>query len=883
MLKHFLRFAAVAAMLMVGCSEDPTNENENSGGSGSGSGPAKGEITLQLGPKNISGSAVAWEADEALIINRKTYYVEMNNGKPVVHVEKAEDGHYEAFYPALLFDKSDMVFTLPFSQFYYENSFGPNALPMYGECKGGKTLNMEAMCGIIRLNVAGEGYITSIYVEDLAGGSIAGEFDFTGEEESVSTSQSKLVASKWVTLNCAGKEDKGAALSSSGTEFNIVVPTGTYNNGFKIRISDRNHKKVEKTFGGSQTIEAGKILDLGTVAYEPDEHLLYAQHFDNCTWGGDIVAGAKGLGRGSHATDLAPKSASGTEVAVRVKNSDTPGAEAVTNTEYTHYTYNSNALNLSKAYMRNRGLDDWRLLFYAREFKGYICGGNPSNRDNRGIIRTPFVKNLGNTPCMAEISFRICLEKGFEGYITWTAVSDSDGDKVTGGSGLVFLNYWVDGEELDINPKTSTRLSQASQARNAIIINKNDFTPGEWHDVKVKVGAFTNNTTLRFFPTVVRDANNVFYLDDFVITRIPYDYDESDYTIVEPTTDLGDPAEDVTRLRLRVGTTGSLTNDALFSGSAALGYTYISPGFGSKENAATAYDKWVASAEKGHALAEKHNRKIWCMHLPYGNQTEARYYDPCTPDEKERDSTVRYFSTMIRAARVLQPKFLLIHCNQTLQFNDGSNADNMARTLYQLQLVADEIGTQIAVENMSHGVGADSRVLAECVDKANAMTDLGRVKKPVMIAVDIGHANVYLSIVKDGRTVVDWLRDCGRRVGALHMHDNRGKDNDPTRRRFNDDHLYPGYPKTGMLYKQGRFGAIGENNLWGPLYHTLLKDCGYRGPFDFELSTRTYGTLSTLLGGDAEERTDQINSPWHASYIYDTYVYPAYRKYMGLE
>ncbi|MBQ7342071.1 MAG: sugar phosphate isomerase/epimerase [Alistipes sp.] len=883
MLKHFLRFAAVAAMLMVGCSEDPTNENENSGGSGSGSGPAKGEITLQLGHKNISGSAVTWEADEALIINRKTYYVEMNNGKPVVHVEKAEDGHYEAFYPALLFDKSDMVFTLPFSQFYYENSFGPNALPMYGECKGGKTLNMEAMCGIIRLNVAGEGYITSIYVEDLAGGSIAGEFDFTGEEESVSTSQSKLVVSKWVTLNCAGKEDKGAALSSSGTEFNIVVPTGTYNNGFKIRISDRNHKKVEKTFGGSQTIEAGKILDLGTVAYEPDEHLLYAQHFDNCTWGGDIVAGAKGLGRGSHATDLAPKSASGTEIAVRVKNSDTPGAEAVTDTEYTHYTYNSNALNLSKAYMRNRGLDDWRLLFYAREFKGYICGGNPSNRDNRGIIRTPFVKNLGNTPCMAEISFRICLEKGFEGYITWTAVADNDGDKVTSGSGLVFLNYWVDGEELDINPKTSTRLSQASQARNAIIINKNDFTPGEWHDVKVKVGAFTNNTTLRFFPTIVRDANNVFYLDDFVVTRIPYDYDESDYTIVEPTTELGDPAEDVTRLRLRVGTTGSLTNDALFSGSAALGYTYISPGFGSKENAATAYDKWVASAEKGHALAEKHNRKIWCMHLPYGDQTEARYYDPCTPDEKERDSTVRYFSAIIRAARVLQPKFLLIHCNQTLQFNDGSNADNMARTLYQLQLVADEIGTQIAVENMSHGVGADSRVLAECVDKANAMTDLGRVKKPVMIAVDIGHANVYLSIVKDGRTVVDWLRDCGRRVGALHMHDNRGKDNDPTKRRFNDDHLYPGYPKTGMLYKQGRFGAIGENNLWGPLYHTLLKDCGYRGPFDFELSTRTYGTLSTLLGGDAEERTDQINTPWHASYIYDTYVYPAYRKYMGLE
>ena len=85
-----------------------------------------------------------------------------------------------------------------------------------------------------------------------------------------------------------------------------------------------------------------------------------------------------------------------------------------------------------------------------------------------------------------------------------------------------------------------------------------------------------------------------------------------------------------------------------------------------------------------------------------------------------------------------------------------------------------------------------------------------------------------------------------------------------------------------MLYKQGRFGGIGDKNLWGPLYHTLLKDCGYRGPFDFEVGTRTYGTLSTLLGGDPEERTDNISSPWHVSYVYDTYVYPAYRKYMGL-
>lgn len=876
-------------LLCVGCETDPTNEGGNEGGNDS-NGPGEGQITLQLGCKGfteesravLDGTTIKWEADDAIIINRKTYYVTMNNGKAVVYVDKAEDNRYEAFYPALLYDKANKNFLLPFAQLYHESSFGTNAMPMYGVCEEGRKLDMQALCGVLRMKVQGEGDLTSIYVEDLAEGAIAGEFKFNAESMSVSSENVKNVSSKWVTLNCAGKEDGGAALSGGGTLFHIVVPVGSYSSGLKLRFSDRNHKKVEKIIEGATAVEAGKVIDLGTINYEPNEHLLYAQHFDNCTWGGDIVAQKKGFGRGSSATDTAPKSASGTEIAVRIKNSDIAGTEAVTESDYSNYSYNSSALNLSKNYMRNRGLDDWRLLYYAREYKGYIGAGNPANRNNRGIIRTPFVKSLGDTPCVAEISFRICLEEGYSGNIQLQAVGDSDGDKVTSGSGLVFLNYWVDGKELDIHPKTSTRLSQASQARNAIILHSGDFAPGEWHDVKIKVGAFTNNTTIRFYPSVIRDANNVFYFDDLVITRIPYDYDESDYTIVEPTTELGDPNEDVTRLRLRVGTTGSLTNDALFSGSAALGYTYISPGFGSKENAATAYNTWVANAEKGRALADKHDRKIWCMHLPYGNQTEERYYDLCTPNEKERDSTVRYFSAIIRAARVLQPKFLLIHCNQTLQFNDGSSAESMARSLYELQLVADEIGTQIAVENMSHGVGADSKVLAACVDQANAMTTNGKVKKPVMIAVDIGHANIYLSIVKDGRNVVDWLRDCGPRVGALHMHDNRGKDNDPTKRRFNDDHLNPGYPKTGMLYKEGRFGGIGEQNLWGPLYYTLLKDCRYRGPFDFEVGTRTYGKLSTVLGGDAEERTDQISSPWHVSHVYDTYVYPAYRAYMGL-
>ena len=150
-------------LLAVGCETDPTGE-ENNGVDNSGNGPGEGQITLQLGSKGFTedsravmdGTTIKWEADDAIVINRKTYYVSMSNGKAVVYVDKTEDDRYEAFYPALLYDKANKNFSLPFAQIYHEASFGANAMPMYGLCEGGKKLDMQALCGVIRINVQGE-------------------------------------------------------------------------------------------------------------------------------------------------------------------------------------------------------------------------------------------------------------------------------------------------------------------------------------------------------------------------------------------------------------------------------------------------------------------------------------------------------------------------------------------------------------------------------------------------------------------------------------------------------------------------------------------------------------------------------------------------------
>jgi len=78
----------------------------------------------------------------------------------------------------------------------------------------------------------------------------------------------------------------------------------------------------------------------------------------------------------------------------------------------------------------------------------------------------------------------------------------------------------------------------------------------------------------------------------------------------------------------------------------------------------------------------------------------------------------------------------------------------------------------------------------------------------------------------------------------------------------------PGY--AGRL---GYADAIGRAGLWGEFYHTLLAECRYRGPFTYEISTRTFGTVA------GEERSDNVSAPWTIAHNYDTYLYPAFREY----
>ena len=108
-------------------------------------------------------------------------------------------------------------------------------------------------------------------------------------------------------------------------------------------------------------------------------------------------------------------------------------------------------------------------------------------------------------------------------------------------------------------------------------------------------------------------------------------------------------------------------------------------------------------------------------------------------------------------------------------------------------------------------------------------------------------------------------------MGHLHIAGNRGKANvvRPGSITAYDDHLFPGYEG----YMSGMYDLIGRDDLWGEFYRVLLKDCLYRGPFNYEVSS--YDPFATVAG---DKRYDHICAAWTVLDNYDNYIYPQYSK-----
>lgn len=156
-----------------------------------------------------------------------------------------------AIYPASTctsLEGSTFTFTLPATQTYAENSFGPGANVAVAAISGGN-MAFKNVCGVLKLQLKGSMKVSKIELTGKSGEKLNGTFTvdvdanpFIGAVKEGGPTE----AEKKVTLDCShfGETSEGAAdggvLLGLATPmvFDIIVPVSAFADGFEAKITD---------------------------------------------------------------------------------------------------------------------------------------------------------------------------------------------------------------------------------------------------------------------------------------------------------------------------------------------------------------------------------------------------------------------------------------------------------------------------------------------------------------------------------------------------------------------------------------------------------------------------------------------------------------------
>ena len=309
-------------------------------------------------------------------------------------------------------------------------------------------------------------------------------------------------------------------------------------------------------------------------------------------------------------------------------------------------------------------------------------------------------------------------------------------------------------------------------------------------------------------------------------------------TVVEPTTALGAPNDDIFRLQLKPGKLITLkqVNTTNCKRAAAAGMcidimaqdaTVFAEGMSDAKLDALFSE---AGAAIGSAAAD-----LWGVHLPYGT------YDISATDETVRTTAVAKLKAVITSVmKHMSPKHFVIHPSTGTILTTGSDFAarkvQSRKSLRELQTIAScnstyGLHTILCVENCPRSVAYDAETMLALLS--------GEGLEQVRVCLDTGHALIplngsYINPTRNGDAVAI-LRKLGTRLGTLHIQQNPGAEGQSGTL---DKHLQP--------YDGGLID-------WGELYYELLKNNRYRGCFLYEVSfTDTYdGTTATIESAKA--------------------------------
>ncbi len=261
---NLLAIGAAAAVLSVGCTKDFKEDN----------GPAAEvktvvtagilETRTYMGPVGENNvRKVYWENGDKISINgtESGRLAGMAEGTASAEFTFSESltYPYKSVYPSTAW-KSDGTITLASVQETADGTFAQNALPMVAYAAEGG-LKFKQICSVVKLSVKGEADIRYVEFSGNNGEQVCGDFAVNYETPAITASAAVADADKTVKVNV------GKTLSGTATEIYVVVPAGTYSNGFTVKVVDNEGGYMEKATGESTDLAVGHVVPMAEFTY----------------------------------------------------------------------------------------------------------------------------------------------------------------------------------------------------------------------------------------------------------------------------------------------------------------------------------------------------------------------------------------------------------------------------------------------------------------------------------------------------------------------------------------------------------------------------------------------------------------------------------------
>ena len=237
----------------------------------------------------LDGEKVVWNSgDEIVVFKGKTLplkYIVSASSVGTTEGYFKKDADYEligpsseifqnvAFYPfAELSCKAEGQkytlenITLPSSQTYAADSFGPNSFPMMAVSADADDVDFrfKNLCGVLKLQLQGEGSIKSITIKGNSGETLAGSASVRMSHDTEPFISFASDGLKEVTLDCS----EGVSLKAdTPASFLIALPPTVFTKGFTVTVTDTFGGTKEFTTTKENTVIRSSILRMPVKEY----------------------------------------------------------------------------------------------------------------------------------------------------------------------------------------------------------------------------------------------------------------------------------------------------------------------------------------------------------------------------------------------------------------------------------------------------------------------------------------------------------------------------------------------------------------------------------------------------------------------------------------